>query len=141
MLIEQGTNTGYHPSTVVGSVTADPLFNVTQKGKHHCVFYVRYGNQKGEDGKYTAKSIICEAWDAWADNCSCFEKGDNVVIFGTKSVDEYRTKKTGQKTFKILVEFAINAGTLYGTTSLNNENVSEEMEDAPSNESESVFFA
>ena len=140
MLIEQGTNTGYHPSTVVGVLTAEPMFNITPKVKHHCTFYVRYGNTKGEDGKYTAKSILCESWDEWADNCNCFEKGDNVVVFGTKCTDDYRSKKTGQKAFKVLVEFAINAGTLYAATDLNNENagnVYDEEEDG----SPSGFFA
>lgn len=144
MLIEQGTNTGYHPSALVGTITADPIFNITPKGKHHCVFYVRYGTQKSEDGKYIAKTLLCEAWDAWADNCQCFEKNDNVVIFGSKTADEYRSQKTGQKAFKLLIEFAINAGTLYDATNLNNENAGisvSAMPDEPADESESVFFA
>ena len=140
MLIEQGTNNGYHPSTVVGVLTADPLFNVTPKGKHHTIFYVRYGNKREENGKFTAKSILCEAWDGWADNCNCFEKGDNVVIFGTKQPDEYRGKKTGEKVFKVVVEFAINAGTLYGVTDVNNENTSVSG-DSEQTEEESGFFA
>lgn len=140
MLIEQGTNTGYHPSAMVGTLTADPIFNITPKGKHHCTFFVRYGNKKGEDGKYVAQSILCEAWDDWADNCNCFEQGDNVLVFGTKCVDEYRSKKTGQKSHKYLVEFAVCSGTLYGNTDVNNVSVSE-SEEVEQTEEESGFFA
>lgn len=121
MLIEQGTNNGFHPSTIVGKVTAEPIFNVTPKGKHHVVFYVQYGNQKDENGKYVARSILCEAWDFWADICNQFEKGDNVAVFAVKQQDEYRSKKNGQKTYKAVVEFALNAGALYADTDVNNE--------------------
>ena len=140
MLIEQGTNTGYHPSAMVGILTANPIFNVTPKGKHHCIFYVRDGNKKNEDGKYTAQSLLCEAWDEWADNCNCFEQGDNVLLFGTKCADEYRSKKKGEKAFKFLVEFAVCSGTLFPITDVNNENMSE-SEEVEQPEEESGFFA
>ena len=140
MLIEQGTNTGFHPSVAIGLLTADPLFNVTPSGKHHCIFYVSYGRQKNDNGKTETKSILCEAWNTWADNCNCFEKGDNVAVFGMKCADDYRSKKSGQKTFKLVVEFAVCSSTLFGGTNVNNENtgIPESEEQA---EEESGFFA
>ena len=62
MLIEQGTTNGYHPSMIVGKVTAEPIFNVTPKGKHHVVLYVQHGNQKDENGKYVARSLAVYCW-------------------------------------------------------------------------------
>lgn len=145
MLIEQGTNTGYHPSTIVGTITAEPIFNVTPSGKHHAIFYVLYGRQKDEkSGKSTPKSLLCEAWDYWADVATQCEKGDRVIVFGTKAPDEYRSKKTGQKAFKVTAEFIVNAGALYSPENLNNVDTAMlegEMQDEPSEESESVFFA
>lgn len=78
---------------LIGNVTADPVFNMTQDGKAICSFTVatnqRWRTPNGER-KEKPEYHRCIAWDKQAERASQFlKKGDKIYIEGRIQTREW----------------------------------------------------
>lgn len=76
----------------------------TKKGKEFTTFSVAYDKDENDKSIY----MNCNAWQKLSSDYVCrFEKGDNVVIFGTMIKDDYWSERNGKDEWKMNAEIAV----------------------------------
>ena len=87
-----------------GTVGNYVKFREFDSGKHVTNFNVMYQYAKDQDGNRADKSIFIDAWGKLGQYASGLEKGDTVLVVGTRFLDEYQSRKKGEDVYKIKAE-------------------------------------